>query len=195
MYIPPLPAIPTSSAALSPEAAPRDSPPHPNRPVAAGPPLRPLRARHDTMQFKHLGMRDRTALRVLFHETQPGKVICHLQRARCAVAGISRPSSIARTCSRVKGLPSIAVEGWSIANPRVLLQGRDSGHLNRRCQNPLTRSRDLLYLREQYRRNRVNGLITHVELVERESGLGQVPQVADFQAAVQESPEFSLNHY
>jgi hypothetical protein len=35
--------------------------------------------------------------------------------------------------------------------------------LNRRCQDPLAQSRDLLHLRKQYRRNRVNGFIAHVD--------------------------------
>src|SRR5213078_4456502 len=71
-----------------------------------------------------------------------------------------------------------------------LLQGRDPGHLNRRCQNPLAQSRDLLYLREQHRRNRVNGLITHVGLVKYKSSYWSSAPSCKLQAAVQEGPGF-----
>ena len=121
------------------------------------------------MQFQHLGMRDRTALRVLFHETQPGKVICHFPAGTLCRRG-NLPSFF--DCPHLFQGKRIALDcgrRMSIANPRVLLQGRDPGHLNRRCQNPLAQSRDLLYLREQYRRNRINGFITHLELVKHKS--------------------------
>ncbi len=101
-------------------------------------------ARHDPMQLENFRMRDLSALRVLFHETQSGKIIRHLAAGTLGRRGDFAPFFDGADLFEGEGITLDGGGGMGVANPGVFLQSRDPRHLNRGRLDAFTQSGDLL---------------------------------------------------